>query len=439
MLTQENSTIASHDPLPESYTIVADRSLLMDFGAAAEEQLGEIESIVLSRQDGWSPEHIETLFRAVHNLKATADFLHLLEIQHSSHLLESLLDETRRGERKFASDLAQLMLWYVDLERSLLQRARAAVEADYVIKRTEGTARFIERLARVKANKLVSTAAPVTDTSEAAFPTNGAESKSPWHEGLRYRKIDPSRLGEAIDLVTEIQAGAKALVSRSREISHADSELNLLLAEIESRADRLEQLGMSMHLEPVRALFKKIARVVWDMSEKLEKTVELHVSGEEVELNRMVLEKLTEPLIHLVRNAVDHGIESPHERERGGKDKAGKLELHARTNQREVTIEVRDDGRGLNLERIKQRAGELGIIASDQELSREEIIELIFHPGMSTAQTVTDISGRGVGMDVVRETALSLSGNVKVDTGNGRGTVVTITLPRVLSKKNVRS
>jgi len=195
----------------------------------------------------------------------------------------------------------------------------------------------------------------------------------------------------------------------------------------------LQNLTMAMHMLPIRPLFHKMERLVRDVSRKANKEVKVTLKGEDTELDKQVIDVLTEPLVHMMRNAVDHGLESPEEREAQGKERIGNITLEARHEAGNIVIEVRDDGRGLSEKRIYEKGLQRGLISKDKEYSREEIINLIFHPGFSTADKITDISGRGVGMDVVKKKIESLRGVISVETKEGQGTAFYIRLPLTMA------
>jgi len=190
---------------------------------------------------------------------------------------------------------------------------------------------------------------------------------------------------------------------------------------------------MRIRMMPISFAFQRFPRLVHDLSTQLDKKIELVLSGESTELDKTVMEKIGDPLVHLVRNSLDHGIESPEDRIANGKDETGTIELNAFHQGGNIVIEIRDDGAGLNHERILSKAISSGIVKEDDKLTPEQISDLIFAPGFSTAEVVSDVSGRGVGMDVVRRNIRALGGTVDVQTEQGVGSVFTIRLPLTLA------
>jgi two-component system chemotaxis sensor kinase CheA len=205
------------------------------------------------------------------------------------------------------------------------------------------------------------------------------------------------------------------------------------IEQLERNTRELQESVMRIRMLPLSFAFNRLPRLVHDMSQKLGKKVELLIGGEQTEIDKTVIDRLIDPLLHLVRNCLDHGIESPDERTASGKPAGGTIEINAYQKSGNVIIEIRDDGRGLQHNRIFSKAVERGLIASDAKISPAEIAELIFQPGFSTAEIVSDISGRGVGMDVVRSNIHGLGGNVEIATEAGKGTCFIVRLPLTLA------
>lgn len=211
------------------------------------------------------------------------------------------------------------------------------------------------------------------------------------------------------------------------------TQLQAALAQLERNTRELQQNVMSIRMLPASFAFNRFARMVRDTSQQLGKRVELKISGEQSELDKTVIEKLIDPLTHLIRNSLDHGIEPPDVRRRLGKPEVATIAMHAEHKGGNIVIKISDDGQGLNRERIRQKAAAKGLIAADAVLSEQEIDQLIFLPGFSTADVVSDVSGRGVGMDVVRRNIASLGGSIDIDSLSGVGITFTIRLPLTLA------
>jgi two-component system, chemotaxis family, sensor kinase CheA len=190
---------------------------------------------------------------------------------------------------------------------------------------------------------------------------------------------------------------------------------------------------MGIRMVPIGTLFGRFRRLVHDLSHDLGKEVDFVTSGEETELDKTVIERLADPLVHLIRNAIDHGLEDPARRVASGKSTRGRVRLSAIHTGSEVAISIADDGAGLNAERIRAKAEEAGLIAPDAKLAERDLYQLVFHPGFSTAKEVTSLSGRGVGMDVVKSTIENLRGSIDLDSKPSAGTAVTLRLPLTLA------
>ncbi len=247
---------------------------------------------------------------------------------------------------------------------------------------------------------------PAPDSpAEVAAPENPRSRKIGGSQARRARsiKVETAKLDYLVDMVGEMVI-AQSLVRHDPDLAIGlKPRLARNLSQLTRITDDVQRTAMSMRMIPIGQLFQKTARLVRDLSRKAGKQVELVLAGEETELDRNIVEELADPLMHMVRNSVDHGIETPEERERAGKPATARVTLKAGHQAGYIVIEVSDDGRGLPREKILKKAREKNLIAADAELSESEIFGLIFHPGFSTAEKITDVSGRGVGMDVVRE------------------------------------
>jgi two-component system chemotaxis sensor kinase CheA len=224
------------------------------------------------------------------------------------------------------------------------------------------------------------------------------------------------------------------MVSQAEEVEKIESlNLEKKINRLNKITRELQEIGLALRMVPVKSTFHKMARLVRDLSRKSGKPINFVMEGKDTELDKSVVEKIGDPLVHLLRNAVDHGIEPPEEREKAGKDKEGKVVLRAFHKSGKIYIEVEDDGKGLDADAIAEKAKERGIIESAESLSEREIFNLIFEPGFSTAKQVTDVSGRGVGMDVVRKNIESLRGKIQIQSKKGEGSTFTIQLPLTLA------
>ena len=247
-------------------------------------------------------------------------------------------------------------------------------------------------------------------------------------------KVDADRLDQLVDMIGELVI-AESMVAQSPEMHQfASTHLGRHVGQLDKITRELQVMTMSLRMIPVRSTFQKMARLVRDLSKKAGKAVEFSMTGEDTELDKTVVDKIGDPLVHMVRNAVDHGLEaSADERRAAGKDPAGKVELRAFHQGGNIHIEIADDGRGLNRDAIWRKALERGLVSEGDNLTDREVWALIFEPGFSTAKQVTEVSGRGVGMDVVRRNIEALRGQIEIQSTPGKGSVFTIRLPLTLA------
>ncbi len=244
-------------------------------------------------------------------------------------------------------------------------------------------------------------------------------------------RVPSERLDKLINLVGELVITQARLTQVASE--REDMELAEPVEEIERLTGELRDSVLNIRMMPIGTTFNKFRRLVRDLSSQLKKKIELVTEGAETEMDKTVLEKLGDPLVHLIRNSIDHGVESPEARKNTGKRETGTILLSAAHKGTSVMITIKDDGAGLNAERIKQKALEKGLISESDDLSEKQIYAQIFAPGFSTSQEVTSVSGRGVGMDVVKRTIENLRGVIDIDSNLGEGTVVTLKLPLTLA------
>ncbi|MDG6777520.1 chemotaxis protein CheA [Thiomicrorhabdus sp. zzn3] len=256
-------------------------------------------------------------------------------------------------------------------------------------------------------------------------------------------RVDLSKIDQMVNLVGELVITQSMLSQFGEQAEQAQEQgarstewidkLKEGLTHLERHTRELQESVMNIRMLPVSFAFNRMPRIVHDVSQKLGKKIDLVMEGEGTELDKTMLEQLTDPLVHIVRNSIDHGVESPETRLAAGKPEQGTVKLAAFHEGGNILIQITDDGAGINHEKIEAKAIEKGVIEADHNLTQDEIIDLIFHPGFSTADVVSDISGRGVGMDVVRRNIKSLGGSVEVETTLGKGSVFTIRLPLTLA------
>jgi two-component system chemotaxis sensor kinase CheA len=279
------------------------------------------------------------------------------------------------------------------------------------------TGRSVEPAAAQRSDKTL----PAKDNPPAATADRGGSSL----------RVAAERLDELMDRVGELVIAQ----SRLTQIAGASDDLNLkaVAEELERLSSGLRDTTMGIRMVPIGSLFGRFRRLVHDLSNDLGKEIEFVTTGEETELDKTMIERLADPLVHLIRNSIDHGIEDPAKRKAAGKNARGRVKLSATHAGAEVAISITDDGKGLDAQRIRAKAEEAGLIAPEAKVADSELFQLIFHPGFSTASEITSVSGRGVGMDVVKRTIDGLRGTIDLTTRPGEGTTATLRLPLTLA------
>jgi len=417
--------------------------------AGAEAALLELEA---------NPEDIEainTVFRAFHTVKGTAAFMGLDKLAEFAHHAESLLSRVRDRELPYTQAVANLSLRSNDVLGEFLEAVEKSVQTSEPIALPSDYAHLMHDLLNVDAvlagietRVAAAVAAPVAVISSAADAAPVAHSSAPVavaapraqaaraavkSESDLSVRVRTDRLDRLIDMVGELVIAQSMLAADPAVTAVGQHDLVKKVSQAGKIMRELQDLSMSMRMVPMKSTFQKLTRLVRDVALKAGKVVELVTDGEDTELDRNMVDAIADPLVHMVRNAVDHGVEGPEERERAGKPRAGRVKLAAFQQGGSVIVELRDDGRGLNRDRILAKALEKGLIPANHSLTDSEINALIFAPGFSTAETVTDISGRGVGMDVVRRNIESIRGRIDIQSVLGQGTVFQIRLPLTLA------
>ena len=295
------------------------------------------------------------------------------------------------------------------------------------------TAEMAAPVAEAVAEQPVAKAEPQSEAKpeikREAAPARREDAKQ--ERGIATVRVQAERLDELMDRVGELVIAQARLTQLAA--SGSDLSIKMIAEEIERLASSLRDTTMGARMVPIGSLFGRFRRLVHDLSRDLSKPVEFVTSGEDTELDKTMIECLADPLVHLIRNAIDHGIEDTATRAANGKTEQGRIELAAVHSGAQVLVTVKDNGGGLNTARIRAKAEEQGLIAAGAVLSDHEIHQFLFHPGFSTAQTISALSGRGVGMDVVKRTIENMRGSIDLSTRPGQGTTVTLRLPLTLA------
>jgi two-component system, chemotaxis family, sensor kinase CheA len=401
--------------------------LVRTFADEAEERLAEFEQGLLSleaRPD--DAEVLQGLFRTAHTLKGSASLVGFDAVSSLAHALEGVLEPLRSGQRRADRALVSLLL---DAADGLRQLGALAVEGGEDGVEPAGLSLLRERLAAAALAPLPGAAAPV-----ALLPA--WESETPpavLAARARTLRVDAERLDRMLDLCGELA------ISRARVTDLLERSGAAAAAALEAQKDTerlffdLQELVLRARMVPIGGAFRPLARTVRDLAAQLGKQARLELHGESVEIDNAVLEQLRDPIQHMVRNALDHGIEAPEVRAALGKPRCGRLVLRAFHEGSTVGVELSDDGGGIARERVLARARERGLVGALESPGPEAVDELIFHPGLSTASAVTELSGRGVGMDVVRRNLEELRGSASVQSTPGEGTRITLRFPLTLA------
>jgi len=413
------------EPAPASNSLAQDPELIGDFVVESREHLSSVETQALVlEQDPANAEAVHSLFRSFHTIKGLAGFLEMASIQETAHEVETLLDFARNGQLAVHSGVIDVILESADWLSHAVDSVEAGTGSPPV------SAELLARVERAAAGE--ETAAPVTapEPGEAApAPTAATTPRKTENSSVR---VDAAKLDYLMDMVGEMVI-AQSLIRHDPALENtASPNLARNMSQLARITTEVQRTTMAMRMIPIGQVFKRTARLIRDLSRKAGKAVELEVSGEDTELDKTIAEELSDPLLHMVRNSIDHGFETAAEREAAGKPPVGHMRLAAFHHSGHIVIEVADDGRGLNREKILNKARQRGLVTGEAP-SDSEVWNLIFEPGFSTAEQVTDVSGRGVGMDVVRKHLQKLRGRVDIDTQPGHGTRFSIRLPLTLA------
>ncbi len=409
-----------------------DRELLQEFVHESREHLQNIETGALILEE--KPRDRETLnsiFRAFHTFKGGSGFLSLAPINRLAHELESLLEMARQGKVQAGAGFIEIILEGGDtlkrfinvIDGQLGGRGAGAPISIPTAEMTRRIAAFIAAPAAVITDEKLADVGVAPEDGRAAGKAAGGGTI----------KVDTGKLDNLIDMVGEMVI-AESLVAQEANLNTATGlRLSRNLAELARTTKDLQRAAMALRMVPIRGTFQKMTRLVRDLAQRSGKEVTLMTAGEDSELDRNIVEEIDAPLVHMLRNAVDHGIEAPAARRAAGKPEMGVVELSAHHRGGNFVIQIRDDGAGLSKERILRKALALGLVGPEVDLSDKETFNLIFTPGFSTAETLTDISGRGVGMDVVRRNIEALRGKIEIESKAGQGTTFSIILPLTLA------
>ncbi|MEK7347989.1 MAG: Hpt domain-containing protein, partial [Candidatus Eisenbacteria bacterium] len=378
-----------------------DEGILREFLAESLENAEQVERelVALEREPG-DLKRIATLFRAVHSIKGTCGFFGFTKLAAVTHAGENLLGRLRSGERTHTPEMADALLALVDAVRTILGRIEATQE--------EGDDDFQPLIGRLAQLDAATTPAPIAEAPHADADSTSA---GPTESSIR---VDVHLLDRMMNLVGELVLARNQLLL---EVAASDlAELPFTAQRLNHVTTDLQEMVMRTRLQPIGGLWNKLPRLARDVAAACGKSVRLDLEGAETELDRSIIEAMRDPITHLVRNAIDHGIETPAERTAGGKPAEGRLLLRAFHEGGKVQVEITDDGAGLPIERIRESALRQHLVSAERaaRMTGRDWANVIFLPGFSTAERVTNVSGRGVGMDVVKNNVERVGGTIEV-------------------------
>lgn len=457
----------------EETTELLDPDLIRDFLEESNEHLASIELNILALEENPSNmEAINAVFRPFHSIKGVAGFLNLKDIHRLTHEVENLLDDARSQKIVVTDVVIDIILQSVDILKGLLEQVHTAINESSPLRSSRSLVDvFLEQVVSSRKGDGVAGGSANRKLGEilvqrgvvepAVVEKAAAESKTKGKkigeelvcEGLASAKdvsgalreqrlakesaasvrIDTLKLDNLVDMVGELVI-AQSMVLQNEHIQNIkDQKYQKDSVQLRRITNELQRIAMSMRMVPIKSTFQKMIRLVRDLCKKSGKEAVLEMKGEDTEMDRNMVEEIYEPLVHMIRNSIDHGIELPEERQRLGKNPTGTIVISAEQKGGNILIDIKDDGRGLDAEKIRAKAIERKIVSSDDQLDQKAIYDLIFHPGFSTKEVITDVSGRGVGMDVVKKSVEGLRGKIEVFNHPGKGSHFQFKLPLTMA------
>lgn len=467
----EAATAPKAEPAKQGNSLAEDAGLVNDFILETREHLTSIENdlLTLDREPA-QPEALHSLFRSFHTVKGLAGFLEFDSIRALAHEVETILDLARNHQMHITARVIDVVLESADYLKHEMNRLEAelagappsaSAEVSALIVRVqalntscgeeaeaclplpvaqaqeEEAAPAAEAAQEGQAQAVPAQVEEAPQVESPAAPAAAPEVKPAAEAKAASEKfsvrVDTVKLDYLLDMVGEMVI-AQSMVRQDPELSGLRSpRVTRNLTQLSRVTDEVQKTAMAMRMMPVGHLFQRVARLVRDMSRKMNKPADLDLTGEDTQIDKTIVEELADPLMHMVRNSLDHGIEPVETRRAAGKPERARISLRASHQAGHILIEIEDDGRGLDREKILAKARDRGLVLEGHTLSDNDIYNLIFEPGFSTAAAVTDVSGRGVGMDVVRKQVMKLRGRIEIHSEPGKGTVFQLKLPLTLA------
>lgn len=456
-----------------------DPAMIEEFLVESEELLQRMDQDMVTLES--TPKDAELLnriFRALHTIKGTSGFLNFDPVVRLSHRAEDVLNDLRKGEIPLSKRLMDALLAARDQLGRMLADIRQGGLKEYAIAPLVAELEAVRKPGEIPerlGEMLVADHATQVGTPQSATPQQVPPTERPKVEDLpaekgpaapaemgdalvrqkqatdsntntsaadRTMRVDVRKLDELINLVGELVLERNRLVRLTSDLTcgrlspdNLRSALSQSTARLSFITEELQTAGLKTRMVPIDAVFRKFPRLVRDVARSLEKDVELVVLGQDTEIDKTMVELIGDPLVHLVRNSLDHGLEKPAARASAGKPRQGTIRLEARQEGDQIVISVGDDGAGIDPDRVIRKAIEKGLVTAERArlLNPREILDFVFLPGFSTAETVNNLSGRGVGMDVVRTNLKRMNGTIQLDSTLGKGTTVLLRLPLTLA------
>ena len=432
--------------------------IIAEFVTESEETLDKVDPLFIELEaKGDDKEILNRLFRSVHTIKGAAGFLGFQSMVDVAHNAENIMKKLRDGDIRVSRPLMDAVLKSVDMLRLLIKHVK---DKDGVQENTAPVVQVLKQAldAALAAKPGAGAAVAAPATTEAPHPELPApnselptpetepqpaatQDKPEKQEALQTLRVEVNKIDKVMDLTGEVVLVRNRLLNIVTRLEHQysdDHDVQSLLEAV-SFLDLITsdmQLGvMKMRMQPIQKVFGKFPRLVRDLSGPLGKLVNLKVFGEDTEVDKSVIEQIGDPMVHIIRNAVDHGLETPKERLAKGKPETGTITISADQKGSQIVIEVSDDGRGINLDKVKAKALQKKLVTEEEaiRMTDEAALNLIFLPGFSTAEVATELSGRGVGMDVVKTNISKLNGACEISSVKDKGSTFTIRIPLTLA------
>lgn len=479
IILSASSVMVNREDRNQEFTINGDPALIADFITESQDHIHTAETCLLDLEvDISNADHLNSIFRSCHTIKGVAGFLGLKDVSELSHSIENLMDLARRGRLQLNSGHIDLLFESLDCLKELISSIKAVTAGDTyrlpkiyqdVITKLSKPEKIIQKtplssnashkkVGEILVENGMATSPQIEEAlnlqntgdrrkvgqilveqgyvkaknvGNALAMQNAAQQSNSVNETIR---VPVERLDQLVDAIGEAVISHSMIAADPLVINLKDQGVEKKIAHANTIMRKIQELSMSLRMVSLKSTFQKMARLVRDLSKKSGKEVEFILEGEDTELDKSVVENIGDPLIHMIRNAIDHGIEdSAEERVKKGKPAKARVVLRAFHKAGSIYIEIEDDGKGIDKEMVRKKALAENLCKETDKYTDQEIYQFIFMPGFSTAKKITDVSGRGVGMDVVKRNIQALRGSVEIQSEPDKGTTFSIRLPLTLA------